>query len=151
MSTLSTLTNVQNSLFIPNLGSLLNRRPTYNLTRKGTLGTLRETASRPTSTVLAEPEPEPEEKGGGGEMRPPLTHTTTISSTLSESRYAVLPHGESLRGWTPEEKAELNDLVRHMLHSRRAAFKRGLKGFGQYVRRRKSYSTIIIMVSTDLR
>jgi hypothetical protein len=68
-------------------------------------------------------------------IRPPLAHMSTISSTFSESRYAVLPHGESLAGWTEEEKAELNDMVRHMLHSRRAAFKRSMKGFGQYVKR----------------
>jgi hypothetical protein len=91
-------------------------------------------------TEKEEPEPmEPEETDDtqDGTARPRLTHTSTISSSLSVSRYAVLPHGESLSGWTPEEKAELNDLVRHMLHSRRAAFKRSMKGFGQYVKRRR--------------
>jgi hypothetical protein len=81
---------------------------------------------------------EPEQEKDFDESRPPLTHTSTISSTLSESRYAVLPHGERLEGWTAEEKAELNDLVRHMLHSRREAFKRGMKGFKQYVKKRRS-------------
>jgi hypothetical protein len=81
---------------------------------------------------------EPEEEKDFGDSRPPLTHSSTISSTLSESRYAVLPHGERLDGWTAEEKAELNDLVRHMLHSRREAFKRGMKGFKQYVKKRES-------------
>lgn len=42
-----------------------------------------------------------------------------------------------LDGWTPAEKEELDDLVRHMLHSRRARFKRSMKGFLQYVRRRE--------------
>ena len=32
---------------------------------------------------------------------------------------------------------ELNDHVRHMLHSRRSKFKRSMKGFGQYVRKRE--------------
>jgi hypothetical protein len=140
VSTLSTLTNVQNSLFIPNLGSLLNRRPTYNLTRRTTAGG---PASRPASSLAQRPTPsppEPEEldEKDGVDSRPTLTHSTTISSTLSESRYAVLPHGERLDGWSAEEKAELNDLVRHMLHSRREAFKRGMKGFKQYVKKRKS-------------
>jgi hypothetical protein len=49
-----------------------------------------------------------------------------------------MPNGETLQGWTPEEKEELDDLVRHKLHSRRAKMKRALKGFGQYVRRRES-------------
>lgn len=63
--------------------------------------------------------------------------TNTIPSTLTESRYAVLPEGETLQGWTHEEKEELDDMVRHMLHSRKARAKRAIKGFSQYVRRRK--------------
>lgn len=70
---------------------------------------------------------------------PMIGRTVTISSKISETEdhYAVLPHGISLKGWSAAEKEELNDHVRHLLHSRRAAFKRSLKGFGQYVRRRK--------------
>ncbi len=56
---------------------------------------------------------------------------------MDGKHYAVLPHGVSLANWSEEDKFELNDHVRHMLHSRRAKFRRGLKGFGQYVRRRK--------------
>ena len=56
---------------------------------------------------------------------------------MSESQYAVLPHGVSLAGWSQEDKDELNDHVRHLLHSRRAKFKRSMRGFGKYVRRRK--------------
>jgi len=59
----------------------------------------------------------------------------TIDSHLSESRYAVLPHGASLNGWSKEDKKEVNDHVRHMLHSKRSRFKRTMRGFGQYVRR----------------
>jgi len=59
----------------------------------------------------------------------------SFTSEVSESRYAVLPHGVSVDGWTEAEKAELNDHVRHLMHSRREAFKRGMRGFGQYVRR----------------
>jgi hypothetical protein len=73
-----------------------------------------------------------------GIERPPLKREDTLTSVLSESRFAVLPHGERLEGWTHEEKLELDDMVRHELHSRRAKIKRGLKGFGQYVRRRKT-------------
>lgn len=129
ISTLSTLTNVQNSLFVPNLGSWLNRRPTYNMTRQATNSTFK--SARP---ITAEPIEEENEQGYPLE-RPNLTHSDTISSTLTESRYAVMPHGERLHGWSDEEKEELNDLVRHMLHSKRAAFKRSMKGFGQYVRK----------------
>lgn len=120
---------MQNSLFVPNLGSWLNRRPTYNLTRQTTASTYK--TARPATAPTID-----EEKEGDYRLeRPNLTHSDTISSTLTESRYAVMPHGERLHGWTDEEKEELNDLVRHMLHSRRAAFKRSMKGFGQYVRK----------------
>jgi hypothetical protein len=76
---------------------------------------------------------------GNVQLRPQRTHTRShsISSTLSDTNYAVLPHGVSLDGWTEEEKAGLNDYVRHMLHSRRSKFKRGMRGFGKYLRKRK--------------
>lgn len=57
----------------------------------------------------------------------------SISSQLSENRYAVLPHGVTLEGWTEEDKLELNDHVRHLLHSRREGFKRSMRGFRQYI------------------
>ena len=61
----------------------------------------------------------------------------SILSTMDEGpghHYAVLPHGASLAGWTDEEKAALDDHVRHLLHSRRAKFKRTMRGFGRYMR-----------------
>lgn len=66
----------------------------------------------------------------------------TIDSRMSDSRYAVLPHGTTLEGWSKEDQKELNDHVRHMLHSRRSKFKRSMRGFGQYVRRRKFLSSV---------
>jgi len=64
------------------------------------------------------------------------TRKNSISSVLGDTYFAVLPHGVSISDWSEEDKLELNDLVRHMLHSRRAKFKRSMKGFGQYVRKR---------------
>jgi hypothetical protein len=129
---LSTLTNVQNSLFVPDLGRYVNRRPTYNLTRRPTV---REELEEPSGT---------EEDNKRKPVRPNLEERSytgatinTISSNINERYYAVLPHGVQLQGWSEEEKLELNDHVRHMLHSRRSKFRRGLKGFGQYVRRRE--------------
>ncbi|KAH7149034.1 hypothetical protein B0J13DRAFT_550526 [Dactylonectria estremocensis] len=130
VQTLSTLTNVQNSLFIPNLGKFINRRPTYVLSQHGpeqewAKGALAEERRRAGDQGLADLDAD----------RPPLERTSTISSRLTESHYAALPHGASLAGWSAAEKKELDDHVRHMLHSRRARFKRKMKGFGQYVRR----------------
>lgn len=157
VSTLSTLTNVQNSLFIPDLGRLVNRRPTYDLSRRPTsvpaaekvdaekaTTEIRDTLT-PASTRLsrfdtAQTQPD---RPGQAEMveseaqhtDSQVTRTTSISSTLSDSRYAVLPHGVVLAGWSQEDITELNDHVRHQLHSRRAKFKRRMRGFGKYVRR----------------
>jgi len=121
VSALTTLNNVQNSLFLPNLPWLYNRQPTYD---------------------LGSPD---EETGMAADAhRPPpgeaLPRAHTIDSILSSPdpgtghHYAVLPHGASLQGWTDEEKAALDDHVRHLLHSKRARFGRTMRGFGRYIR-----------------
>lgn len=58
-----------------------------------------------------------------------------VPSTMTERFYAVRPHNATLEHWTEEEISELNDHVRHMLHSRRNKMKRRFKAFGQYIRR----------------
>ncbi|KAF2033332.1 hypothetical protein EK21DRAFT_59056 [Setomelanomma holmii] len=135
VATLTSLTNVQNSLFVPNL-PFLNRRPTYNLRRRNS-----ETESLvDINRILGPVRAAQEVEQAGPRLRRTETEGTTatlatIDSQLSESRYAVLPHGASLEGWTKHDKAEVNDHVRHMLHSKRSKFKRTMRGFGQYVKR----------------
>ncbi|KAF9701234.1 hypothetical protein EKO04_000697 [Ascochyta lentis] len=137
IATLTSLTNLQNSLFVPNL-PFFNRRPTYNLRRAPS-----ETASlEEINRILA---PAYAAQSGADLQPPPRLQRTdtdgtvatlaTIDSQLSDSRFAVLPHGTSLEGWSKRDKAEMNDHVRHMLHSKRSKFKRTMRGFGQYVRR----------------
>lgn len=139
VATLTSLTNMQNSLFIPNL-PFLNRRPTYNLRRHGS-----DAENIEQMMVAATPPPQSGTPAGPRLQRTETGETTatlmTIDSQLSESRFAVLPDGASLEGWSKEDKKEVNDHVRHMLHSRRSKFKRTMKGFGQYVRRRKYHSS----------
>ncbi|KAI1935687.1 hypothetical protein LOZ12_005718 [Ophidiomyces ophidiicola] len=128
ISTITTLTNVQNSLFIPDLGTWINRRPAYTVTPDPGQGN----AEIENGKAFEKQEPL---KDG---VRPAAERTgtmDTITSHLSDSRFAVLPDGVSLDGWGAEDKRALNDHVRHMLHSRRSAFKRGLKGFIQYVKK----------------
>ncbi|KAH8702465.1 hypothetical protein BGW36DRAFT_395099 [Talaromyces proteolyticus] len=128
VSTLSTLTNVQNSLFIPDLGNLLNRMPTYNLTRRPT-----DISEGRTSDQTTEDEGAGIEYAEASEERPrPLS---SMSIVLGRSHFAILPDGASLDGWSKQDIEELNDHVRHMLHSRRSKFKRAMRGFGQYVRK----------------
>lgn len=54
---------------------------------------------------------------------------------MTDSFFAVRPHGISFADWSDDDLDELNDHVRHMLHSRQSAMHRRLKAFGQYVRR----------------
>ncbi|KAF9891008.1 hypothetical protein FE257_005265 [Aspergillus nanangensis] len=122
VSALSTLTNVQNSLFVPNLGPLINRNQTYTL-------------SAPSDETTSTDEDE-EESPGERKGRPPLERPlTSLSAVLQEQdpRFAVLPEGSNLEGWTSQDIEELNDHVRHMLHSRRSKFKQSMKGFKKYI------------------
>ncbi|KAF2464126.1 uncharacterized protein BDR25DRAFT_346911 [Lindgomyces ingoldianus] len=139
VATLTTLNNVQNSLFIPNLGSFYRRQATYDLSQSSLDDSNEEIG-------VAQGYPEVEQGNIDGGRRKACPHslsrrdtTATISSVLtglSEGHnYAVLPHGASLSGWTAEEKAALNDHVRHLLHSRCAKFRRSIRGFGRYVRK----------------
>jgi len=85
----------------------------------------------------------PGEKGDEAD-EDPLARTHTLSSMTSrmdDRHFAVLPHGERLHGWSAEDRAELNDHVRHLLHSKKEKFKRSMKGFGQYVRKRMLFLT----------
>ncbi|KAI0394897.1 hypothetical protein F5Y17DRAFT_425953 [Xylariaceae sp. FL0594] len=119
VSTLNNVTNIQNSLFVPDLGRLFNRRPTYNLTR----------APENCEVRLG---PDGVQRGDRSFAQGPRVEDQDYEFNFN---HAVLPEGVSLEGWTPEEMAELNDHVRHMLHSRRSKFKRTMKAFGQYVRK----------------
>ncbi|RYP14801.1 hypothetical protein DL765_006102 [Monosporascus sp. GIB2] len=132
VATLSSITNIQNSLFVPSLGRFVNRQPTYTLTQiphvPGAFPPSREdvTSLRPVSAGSKHKRETP------GDERPPIER---IPSVMTERFYAVRPHNASLQDWTEEEIAELNDHVRHMLHSRRSKLKRRFKAFGQYVRK----------------
>jgi hypothetical protein len=124
VATLSSITNIQNSLFVPSLGKWVNRRPTYDLSRIP-----RTPGAFPTSK-------EDVAVAGTGEGRPPRgVRSPSLSSVLSEPQYAILPNDASLEGWPEEDIKALNDYVRHMLHSRRSKIKQRLKAFGKYASR----------------
>ena len=117
---------------MPDLGKYLNRRPTYTLTRRTT--DIEESGSSSSDDSPA---------ASKAPTRRTAQRTTTgatlstISSNVNDNFYAVLPHGVALPNWSEEDKLELNDHVRHMLHSKRSRFKRSMKGFGQYVKKRE--------------
>ncbi len=92
--------------------------------------------SRPPSglpTIPQHPMSDADATPGDIELQTDLGRRMSISSAMSDSRYAVLPHGISLEGWSEQDKADLDDHVRHLMHSRKEGFKRSMRGFKQYV------------------
>lgn len=127
MATLSSITNVQNSLFVPSLGRWVNRRPTYDLSHLPNI---------PGAFPESLEDLSKQEAGSDGdEPRTKPRRGPSLSSVLSDTQYAILPEDATLEGWTDDEIKMLNDHVRHMLHSRRSKFKQRLKAFGKYTRR----------------
>lgn len=123
-------------MFIPDLGGFVNRAPTYTLTRRPSK--VREEAA--SATKKPEPAVSQEPLQPIQERPQPVRSMTTA---LGPDRFAVLPDGATLEGWTQGDIEELNDHVRHMLHSRRSKFKRAMKGFGQYIRRREHHPVLL--------
>jgi hypothetical protein len=137
VSTLSTLTNVQNSLFIPQLGGMVNRQPAYHFSTEPEELRRLQRLKAELRELKSELKDRAKSKIREILRRPQPIRTPSISSQMTDWHYAVLNHGETLRGWSEEDKEWLDDLVRHSLHSRRAKIKRAFKGFRQYVRRRE--------------
>ena len=75
--------------------------------------------------------------GSGMFSEAELTRRASITSHVEDDHFAVLPHGVTLEGWSQDDVQVLDYYVRHMLHSRRSRFKRGMKGFGKYVSKRE--------------
>ncbi|KAK4448703.1 hypothetical protein QBC34DRAFT_102096 [Podospora aff. communis PSN243] len=121
VATLSSITNVQNSLFIPSLGRWVNRRPTYDLSQLPPIPGAFPESLEDLDKGKAVEEPQ------AGVVRSP-----SLSSVLSAPQYAILPDNATLEGWREEDIKLLNDYVRHMLHSRRSKMKQRLKAFGKY-------------------
>lgn len=144
---------MQNSLFVPDLGRWINRRPTYNLSRRptqtrrpeppieekapGTTPPEQPTGEEPPADEAAAGAPATMQRTWSWQRKPQIERTHSISSVVTDSHYAVLPHGVSLDGWSDEDKEALDDHVRHMMHSKRSKFKQRMVAFGKYIRKRE--------------
>ncbi|ORY64781.1 uncharacterized protein BCR38DRAFT_430985 [Pseudomassariella vexata] len=141
VSTLSSITNVQNSLFVPSMGKWANRRPTYTISRTPAVPGAFPSSALPTATreesLRADENYTVEwtDYFSSPSSAPQRPAVDRIPSTVTDRFYAVRPHDVSLQGWSDEEVAQLDDHVRHMLHSRCSKFRRKMKAFGQYVKR----------------
>jgi hypothetical protein len=137
---------------VPDLGRWVNRRPTYNLSRRTTQTRrpepVKEEAPVP-GEQLEQPDVEPTGEDAVGvpatmqrtwswQRKPQIERTHSITSVITDSHYAVLPHGVSLEGWSDEDKEALDDHVRHMMHSKRSKFNQRMVAFGKYIRKRES-------------
>ncbi|KAK4232998.1 hypothetical protein C8A03DRAFT_48312 [Achaetomium macrosporum] len=122
VATLTSVTNIQNSLFVPSLGRWINRRPTYDLPQLPAM---------PGAFPPSKEDVAAAERGEAGQP-PAAARSPSLSSVLSEPQYAILPENTSLEGWSEEDIKLLNDYVRHMLHSRRSKIKQRFKAFGKY-------------------
>ncbi|KAK4209900.1 hypothetical protein QBC37DRAFT_429616 [Rhypophila decipiens] len=138
VATLSSITNIQNSLFVPSLGRFVNRRPTYDLSSLPFIPGAFPASKEDISSIKEEPT---EQTSSGSDEQPyPVRRTHSISTVLTSTpQYAIIPEdndpGHSLEGWSEEDIKLLNDHVRHLLHSRRSKVKQSFKAFGKYARR----------------
>lgn len=149
MGTLTTLSDVQNSLFVPDLGRWVDRSRYLRLTRPtrvesdaasitGTLGSTRPRASSraktpsiaPSSGTIAE-EPSPEEEAEE------IAAEDSTDHIVARGKYMVLPEGlVDWEHWEEKDREELDDYVRHLLHSKKWKAKRTWRGFKQYFKTR---------------
>ena len=67
------------------------------------------------------------------------------STETIRGEYAVLPAGIAWDDWSEEERSELDDYVRHLMHSRRERFRRRMRGFFQFVSRRTCLSFSLLI------
>ncbi|KAH7097858.1 hypothetical protein BKA62DRAFT_661378 [Auriculariales sp. MPI-PUGE-AT-0066] len=117
VSTMTNLADVQNSLFVPNLGAYLDRSRPFRLTRP------------PEKPKLDVEKPLPEPPIDGVER-----HDTDASSIIRAGEYLVMPAG--CVDWgklTDKERRELDEYVHFLLTSKRERMRRAWRGFKQYV------------------
>ncbi|KAK4462886.1 hypothetical protein QBC42DRAFT_325895 [Cladorrhinum samala] len=138
VATLSSITNIQNSLFLPSLGKWVNRRPTYDLSHlppmPGAFPPSKEDIAAAEEGLHQEKQYPPGQQGQQ-QTGTPVRSPSLTSVLSSEPQYAILPNNASLEGFSEEDVKLLNDYVRHMLHSRRSKIKQRFKAFGKYCRR----------------
>ena len=168
---LNTLGDIQNTWFIPHTG-LFDRTRKVNLTKPPSTSQLAplEPIDGSTDTSPASSSPvldsEKKEEGKDGKSLPAVPAppsaaeaagevvgpSTAIEMKGEKVGTATVHRGEyfvvssklvDMSGWTEQEKADLDDYVRHLLHSRKERLNRKWRAFGKYVRTR-AYTTVCL-------
>ena len=88
---------------------------------------------------LPRPPPPPTKIEASGMVREPSTPVDTEETVVADQevvkgKYFVLPSTlVDMSDWSEQEKADLDDYVRHLLHSKKEIFRRKMRGFKKYV------------------
>ena len=154
------MSDLQNSLFVPDLGRWVDRTRYLRLTKPDALPDSEATtdnAARPTSPAptmrsraaslipdVLRPKsplpPPPARRPSQETLAPDELPGSEVDRVPIAGRgnYAVVTEGlVDWENWTDIEKAELDDYVRHILHSKKWKAKRTWRGFKQYVSTRE--------------
>jgi hypothetical protein len=80
-----------------------------------------------------------------GPSEPVDTETTLVATeVVVKGKYFVLPSKlVDMSDWTEQEKADLDDYVRHLLHNRKERLRRKWRGFKKYVSTREPLLLVI--------
>lgn len=156
VGTLGYLTNVQNSIFVPHIPSLYDRRPVHDLPRTRRRGSTITTLANRTSRRASQAESEGGESHRGASITSDLeqarrgsddhaaVHRARPASVLSrvasyvpgrkkEEHVELDKHIKEWEEMDDEERNELDEHVRLVL-SKKSKFHRGLKGFYAFVK-----------------
>ncbi|KZV89757.1 hypothetical protein EXIGLDRAFT_838290 [Exidia glandulosa HHB12029] len=137
VATMTNLSDMQNSLFVPNLGSYLDRARPFRMSKPP-----------PPPPEMRQPRPKvdtptapPDELAAMDQHKQRRreeredSDATETESVVQAGDYLMLPAGcVDWNKLTEDELRELDDYVRHLLHSKRERAKRVWRGFKQYVR-----------------
>lgn len=160
VSALSTLSDLQNSLFVPNLGRFVDRASYVRLAKSTDLPLgekdenqdieraqglrhrfpfifrKRHLPSPSTTSNASTITPTPPRPGTKTEPDPDADDNASI---VDRGEYLVLPSGlvDDWNSWSEQDKKELDDCVRYLLESKKWRFKRSMRGFKNYVRTRE--------------
>lgn len=156
---LNTLGDIQNTWFIPNTG-LFDRTRKIQLTKPPSVpdtaipsrvnntyadvdAELSAIAEKDESKSLPPVPAPPSPAEVDGQVKGPAQPVDTSVEKLAEHRvvrgeYFVLSSKiVDMSDWTEQEQADLDDYVRHLMHSRKEKLRRNRRAFGKYVRTRK--------------
>ncbi|EJD48784.1 hypothetical protein AURDEDRAFT_60593 [Auricularia subglabra TFB-10046 SS5] len=128
VATVTNLSDMQNSLFVPNLGAYLQRARPFRLTRPPPRPPV------PDGSLISWSNLHPSmdfERNTDG----PAGSSSDTESVVRAGEFLVMPTGVvDWEALTEDERRELDEYVRYLLHSKKERLRRIWRGFKQYVK-----------------